>query len=225
MNAKWLKHPSTILGILGAVLATAAAFGAPVTEAQTHAILVFGGSLSLIAVTNGAAATVRLAPQTLTALVAAAIGVAIAFGMNLTSTQQTDLLNLTGAVSLVLLGHGAVSTAVRGMAARRMNATSGLASVVGGSITGKSAVLKAEGLFVLYTYQPAAGTSPPACHVYGPATAAVCVEEEARLKASLSEQAMKTLPLEDFPAKAAEDAQVKASGLPTLEPGPGGPVA
>lgn len=109
-----LANPSAIAGLLGAAISVAVAFGAPLTEAQTHAVLVFGGSISLVLFAHGITnALSYLTPQTVTGLVTAIIGVAIAFGANVTEAQTTQILNLTAVLAGLLLVHGAVHTAAR----------------------------------------------------------------------------------------------------------------
>lgn len=49
-----------------------------------------------------------LTPQALVALCQAALGVALAFGLNLSTTQQGELLGLVGILAALLLGHDAV---------------------------------------------------------------------------------------------------------------------
>jgi hypothetical protein len=115
-----IRNPAIVLGVLGAIITVGAAFGLPVTEVQTHSILVFGGAVSLIFLAKGASTVVTLAPQTLTGMVTAAIGVAIAFGLNITHAQQTDVLNLVGVLSGLLLVHGTAHTVVKGLAAARV---------------------------------------------------------------------------------------------------------
>lgn len=111
---KNLANPAAITGLIGAALTVAAAFGIPVTDTQSHSILVFGGALSLILFTHGLTSALSyLTPQTVVGLVTAIIGMAIAFGVPVTAGQQTQILNLTGLLAGILLVHGAVHTLAR----------------------------------------------------------------------------------------------------------------
>jgi hypothetical protein len=122
--------PATATSLLTAALTCAAAFGAPVTKAQQASILVFGGALALILFAHGLSNALKyLTPQTIVGLVAAAIGVAIAFGMPLTKAQSDQILNLTGLLSGLLLFHGMVHTVARDRRAPSEQKTGGVARV------------------------------------------------------------------------------------------------
>jgi hypothetical protein len=111
---KKLLNPASIVGELSAILSVAVAFGAPITQAQSNSILVFGGAIALIFVAHGLTGALSyITPQTVYGLVTAAIGVAIAFGLQLTAAQQSEILNLTGVLAGLLLVHGAVHTLAR----------------------------------------------------------------------------------------------------------------
>ncbi len=105
-------NPTLILGVLGAILSTAVAFGLEVTQAQTDSILALGGGLSTLLIVHGVTgALTEIAPQTVTGIATEGVGVAVAFGLPLTQVQQDSLLGAVTLLSGILLGNGVVHTA------------------------------------------------------------------------------------------------------------------
>jgi hypothetical protein len=106
--------PSIATAILVALGSLGAAFGAPLTAAQSAAILVFGGAVSAILFTHGLTNAFKyLTPPTLTGLVTTVIGVAVSFGAPITKAQSEAVLGLTALVGGLLLAHGVVHTLAR----------------------------------------------------------------------------------------------------------------
>lgn len=103
--------PATLTSLIAAVLTVATAFGAPLTAAQEHSVLVLGGSVSLTFLAHGlSGAFSNLAPQSVVGLVTAVIGVACAFGLPITHAQTEAVLGLSSLLAVVLLGGGAFHT-------------------------------------------------------------------------------------------------------------------
>jgi hypothetical protein len=106
-------NPSIVIGALTALVALVVAFGAPLSENMSAAILTLGGGLATLLFAHGITNVGKyLSPQTISGLVAETIGVAVAFGLPITTAQTTALLTVVTVISGLLVSGGVIHTAV-----------------------------------------------------------------------------------------------------------------